>query len=376
MRRAIRDVAQMFLRLGATAFGGPAAHIALMREECVRRRQWLDDGQFLDLLGATNLIPGPNSTEMAMHIGFLRAGWLGLIVGGACFILPAMGIVIALAWAYVRFGTTPQVGWVLYGVKPVIIAIIVQAFVALAPRAVKGTLTAVVGLAACGLSFCGVHEIALLFAGGIVVLLAPSLPRWGTSSTAVFFLPWLGIPLAATASTAVTLPLLFGTFLKIGAVLYGGGYVLLAFVRTDFVLRFGWLTDQQLLDAVAIGQVTPGPLFTTATFIGYLLAGVPGACWATLGIFLPGFVFVALSNPWIPRLRNAPWASRFLDGVNVAALGLMAAVTVQLAHASLVDLWTIVIALLALGTLLTSRLNATWLVLGGAIIGLLRAVWL
>lgn len=370
----LTEVAGLFLKLGVTAFGGPAAHIAMMRNEVVRRRAWLDDQRFLDLLGATNLIPGPNSTEMTIHLGFLRAGWGGLVVGGACFILPAMLIVMALAWSYVRFGTTPAVGWLLYGVKPVVIAIMVQALAGLIPKAIKGPLTTVVGLGTLGLYALGVNAIALLGSAGVMVMLGHNMQRWQQSRVASVVLALGGVPLPALAVTTFSLPLLFLTFLKIGAVLYGSGYVLLAFLRADFVVRLGWLTDQQLLDAVAIGQVTPGPVFTTATFIGYVLAGVPGALWATLGIFLPAFVFVAISNPLIPRLRNSPWASGLLDGVNIASLGLMAAVTWQLGRAALIDLLTVAVALLSAGLLLRYNINATWLIAGGAVVGLLRAL--
>jgi len=373
-RQNLREVALLFLKLGFTAFGGPAAHIAMMRDEVVRRRKWLDDQRFLDLLGATNLIPGPNSTEMTIHLGFLRAGWPGLIVGGVCFIVPAMLIVMALAWVYVRFGTTPQAGWLLYGVKPVIIAVIVQALVGLVRQAVKGPLTAIAGLVTLVLYLLGVNEIALLFAGGAAVMLVQNLQRLQNPGMASVVLPWVGLAPAVLIGTAFSLPLLFFTFLKIGAVLYGSGYVLLAFLRADFVIRLGWLTEQQLLDAAAIGLVTPGPVFTAATFIGFILSGVSGALWATLGIFLPAFIFVAISNLLIPRIRHSPWTSGLLDGVNITALGLMAAVTWQLGRASLVDSLTVVLALIALGLLLKYTINATWLVLGGAVVGLLRAV--
>jgi len=239
-RQNLREVALLFLKLGFTAFGGPAAHIAMMRDEVVRRRKWLDDQRFLDLLGATNLIPGPNSTEMTIHLGFLRAGWPGLIVGGVCFIVPAMLIVMALAWVYVRFGTTPQAGWLLYGVKPVIIAVIVQALVGLVRQAVKGPLTAIVGLVTLALYILGVNEIALLFAGGAAVMLVQNLQRLQNPGMASVVLPWVGLAPAVLIGTAFSLPLLFFTFLKIGAVLYGSGYVLLAFLRADFVIRLGW----------------------------------------------------------------------------------------------------------------------------------------
>jgi len=365
-------VALLFLKLGVTAFGGPAAHIALMHDEAVKRRKWLSDQEFLDLIGATNLIPGPNSTEMAIHIGFLRAGWPGLIVGGLCFILPAMLIVLGLASAYVRFGATPPAAGLLYGIKPVVIAIILQALWSLGRNAVKGPLTLAVGGSVLALSFAGVNEIALLLIGGLVVMAAEN-GRLQKRPSGALLIPVGAAGLLSPAAIPFTLPLLFVTFFKIGAVLYGSGYVLLAFLRADFVVRFGWLTDPQLLDAVAIGQMTPGPLFTTATFIGYLLGGTPGALLATLGIFLPAFIFVALSHPFIPRIRNSAWASGLLDGVNVASFALMAAVVWQLGRASFIDPLTALIALVSLALLLRFRVNSTWLIAGGAIIGLLNA---
>ncbi|MHB9082746.1 MAG: chromate efflux transporter [Bellilinea sp.] len=374
----IKQVVLLFLRMGFTAFGGPAAHIAIMHDEVVVRRKWLTDEEFLDLVGATNLIPGPNSTEMAIHIGYLRAGWVGLILGGACFILPAVGMVLALAWVYVQYGATPQAGWLLYGIKPVVIAIILQALWMLGKKAIKGVFLLFVGLAVFGLYFAGVNELVLLLAGGLVVMAGSNLQRAARKSNSAVIIPvagalkWLGLP--AAVSTAFGLPLMFLTFLKIGAILYGGGYVLLAFLHSDFVVRYGWLTSQQLLDAVAVGQVTPGPLFTTATFIGYLLGGVKGGLLATLGIFLPSFIFVALSNPLIPKIRNSIWVRGLLDGVNAASLGLMAAVTWALGRASLVDPLTILLALAALILLLRFKLNTTWLIAGGALIGFVRAL--
>lgn len=369
MSQRVTEVAALFLRLGVTAFGGPAAHIALMHDETVKRRQWLSDEEFLDLVGATNLIPGPNSTEMAIHIGFRRAGWAGLIVAGVCFIVPAMLIVLALAWGYVWFGATPQAEGLLYGIKPVVIAIIIQALWSLGQKAVKGPLTLAVGVSVLALYFAGVHEIALLFAGAWVVMLAENARRLRGRSSGALLIPVAAAGTLSQVSVPFGLPLLFGTFLKIGSVLYGSGYVLLAFLRADFVVRFGWLTDRQLLDAVAIGQVTPGPVFTTATFIGYLLGGTPAALLATLGIFLPSFIFVAVSNPLIPRIRSSAWASGLLDGVNVASFGLMAAVTWQLGRASFTDPLTVLIALVSFGLLVRYRVNSTWLIAGGAILG-------
>ena len=370
-----KEVALLFLKLGTVAFGGPAAHVAIMHAEVVKRRKWLSDQEFLDLLGATNLIPGPNSTEMAIHLGFLRAGWPGLIAAGLGFILPAALMVGLLAWAYKLYGALPQAEWLLYGVKPVVIAIIVQALWSLGGKAIKNALTAVVAAAALGLYFLGVNEIALLFAGGVVVMLAANLQRLRSRMAAAFLLPLGGMTAAQiAASIPFSLPVLFLTFLKIGAVLYGSGYVLLAFLRADLVVRYGWLTDPQLIDAIAIGQVTPGPLFTTATFIGYQLGGVSGALLATLGIFLPSFVFVLISNPFIPRMRGSPWFGALLDGVNAAALGLMAAVTWQIGGASLIDPLTVLVALLGLALLLRFKVNSTWLIAAGALIGLLSAV--
>ncbi len=369
------EIASLFLKLGVTAFGGPAAHIAMMHDEVVKRRKWMDDQGFLDMLGATNLIPGPNSTEMAIHIGFRRAGWLGLIVGGVCFILPAMLIVMTLAWIYVQFGSTPAVGWLLYGIKPAMIAIIVIALWDLGKKAVKGWLPIAVGLAVFILYFFQVNEIGLLFAGGLIVMLGVNRQRLKGIDVKSLLLPFSALSGYAISTIPFSLPVLFFTFLKIGAVLYGSGYVLLAFMRADFVTRLGWLTDKQLIDAIAIGQVTPGPVFTTATFVGYILGGTPGALLATLGIFLPSFIFVAISNPIIPKLRNSTWASGLLDGVNIASLGLMGAVTVELGRASIIDLLTFLIALVSVVLLVRFRINSTWLVIGGAIIGLLSTIF-
>lgn len=365
----LAEVTSLFLKLGFTAFGGPAAHIAIMHDEVVVRRKWLTDEEFLDLLGATNLIPGPNSTEMAIHIGYLRAGWPGLLAGGLCFVAPATLIVLALSWLYVRYGSTPQAEWLLYGIKPVVIAIIAQALWALGKKALKSRTLAVIGVLAFALYFLKFNEILLLLAGGLIFMLIKNFKNPKGHHSLLLF-PFGGVALTQLA-TSFSLPVLFLTFLKIGSVLYGSGYVLLAFLRNDFVLRLGWLTDQQLIDAVAIGQVTPGPLFTAATFIGYILGGTPAALLATLGIFLPSFVFVAISNPLIPKIRTSPWAGGLLDGVNASSLGLMAAVTVQLAASSLTDPLTTAITAASLFLLLRYRLNTTWLIAGGAVIGLL-----
>ena len=364
----LAEVAALFLRLGFTAFGGPAAHIGIMHDEVVKRRKWLTDEEFLDLLGATNLIPGPNSTEMAIHIGYLRAGWPGLLAGGFCFVAPATLIVLMLSWLYAQYGAAPQAEWLLYGIKPVVIAIIAQALWTLGGKALKNRTLLVISTAVFALYFLKFNEILLLFAGGLIFMLLTNYKRIRQANP-LFLFPFSGLAFSQLA-TPFSLPVLFLTFLKIGSILYGSGYVLLAFLRADFVLRLGWLTDQQLIDAVAIGQITPGPLFTAATFIGYILGGTSGALLATLGIFLPSFIFVAISNPLIPRIRNSIWMSSLLDGVNASSLGLMAAVTVQLASSSLTDLFTAMVAGISLILLIRYKVNTTWLIAGGAIAGL------
>ena len=373
------DLARLFVRLGVTAFGGPAAHIAMMHDEVVRRRGWMDDQRFLDMVGATNLVPGPNSTEMAIHVGYDRRGWRGMLVSGAGFIVPAALIVLALAWAYVRYGSTPTGEALLYGVRPVIIAIILQALVALGRTAVRGWLLAGVAFTAAVLYLAGVNELLLLLAGALLVLAVRTVGA-SAGGTAVLSLPALWLPGAvpgwlgqAGGGPTVELPRLFGVFLKVGAVLYGSGYVLLAFLRGDLVQRLGWLTDTQLLDAVTIGQFTPGPVFTTATFVGYVLGGVAGAVVATVGIFLPAFLFVGALSYLLPRVRDRVWTAALLDGVNVAALGLMAAVTLQLGVEALVDPITVGLLAAAALALWRTRLNSAWLVAAGAVLGILAS---
>lgn len=370
----LKELATLFLRLGTVAFGGPAAHIAMMNEEVVERRKWMDRQTFLDLLGATNLIPGPNSTELAIHIGHERAGWRGLITAGTCFILPAMLIVWALAALYVRYQTVPQAGWLLYGIKPVIIAVVVQALWSLGKSAVKNPQTTVAGAAVIALALLGVHEILLLVLAGAGVMLFDAWRRSGrTGGLHAFLLPLPGLFGLGAAAPPAAQPAswlkVFGFFLKIGSVLYGSGYVLLAFLQSDLVDRWHWLTSQQLLDAIAIGQFTPGPVFTTATFVGYLLAGSPGAIAGTVGIFLPAFVLVALVNPWVPRLRRSPWTGSLLDGVNVASMGLMAVVTWELGAAALVDWLTLLMAGGSFLALYRFKLNSAWLVVAGGLVG-------
>ncbi len=381
-RTSLGELALVFLRLGTTAFGGPAAHIAMMRQEFVERRGWLTEADFLDLVGASNLIPGPSSTEVAIHVGLRRAGWRGLVLAGVCFILPAALIVTALAWAYVRFGHLPQAAGVFYGVKPVIIAVVGQALWLLGRSALKTRLLAFVGLAATVTAFLGAPPLALLFGTGT------ALGLWGwwrdepkrsvkpLAALAAVIAGLLGMPLGIAlvqppASRTVSLASLFLVFVKIGSAIFGSGYVLLAFLRADLVTRLHWLTSAQLLDSVAVGQFTPGPVFTTATFIGYVVAGPWGALAATVGIFLPAFVFVALSRPLIARVRHSPTARAFLDGVNAASLALMAFVTWQLARAAVIDVPTFAIAAVSAVLLFRWRINSAWLVLGGAALGLL-----
>ncbi|MGE3308626.1 MAG: chromate efflux transporter [Limisphaerales bacterium] len=383
--RRVTEVALLFFRLGLTAFGGPAAHIAMLEDETVRRRGWLTSEEFLDLLGATNLIPGPNSTEMAIHIGYRRAGWMGWAVAGVAFIVPAVILVTGIAWAYVRFGQLPRVEGLLHGVKPVIVAIVLQALWSLGGKAVKNRFLAWLGVAAAAVSFFGGDELAILLGAALVaagrrMLITPC----DAAGTAPRMAPMPGLAAAAmtsgivtgaatAAAAATTAPFglapLFLVFLKIGSVLFGSGYVLLAFLRADLVEHRGWLTEAQLIDAVAVGQFTPGPVFTAATFVGYLLGGIPGAVVATVGIFLPAFFFVAVSGPLVPRLRASPIAGAVLDGVNVASLALMAVVTWQLGRVAVVDMPTLVLTLVAGVLLFRYRVNSAWLVLGGGLLG-------
>lgn len=384
------ELAAVFLKLGTIAFGGPAAHVALMEEEFVRRRRWLSSAEFIDLVGATNLIPGPNSTELAIHIGRARAGWAGLFVAGACFILPAAILVAAIASAYVTFGQLPVAIGVFAGIKPVIIAVVGQALLALGRVALKTRTLGVIGLGAAMASWLGVHELAILSAAGLLAVLVvrrredapPSSRHNGSDAVSNGVAPFstllgkaaFGLS-AAGGVVAFSMWTLFAAFVKVGALLFGSGYVLLAFLRSDFVERLGWLSERQLLDAVAVGQVTPGPVFTTATFVGYVMGGGWGAVVATVGIFLPAFIFVAISAPLIPRLRRSAIAGAVLDGVNVASLGLMAAVTVQLSRAALTDLVSATLALASAVLLFRYRVNSVWLVVGGALVGLVRT-WL
>lgn len=394
-------IASLFLRLGATAFGGPAAHIALMEDEVVRRRQWLTREEFLDLVGASQLIPGPNSTELAIHVGYTRAGWPGLLVAGACFILPAMAIVWLVAWAYVAYGTLPYVGGLLAGVKPVVLAVVVQALWGFSRSALSSAMTLAVAVTAGVALALGVHEFAVLVAAAAITVLDARLTRGGNlwERAAKSIVGPLSVNAAGTASggastaklsasasgllaSAAALPLaaafslgkLFLVFLKAGGLLFGSGYVLLAFLRTDLVVRLGWLTESQLLDAIAVGQFTPGPVFTTATFVGYVLGGNAGALLATLGIFLPAFVFVAITAPVLARVHTNATLRAALDGLNAASLALMAVVCVPLATQAFArPLLAVPLFLAAFVALVHWRVNSAWLVLGGAVVGLLAS---
>ncbi|MGA7921467.1 MAG: chromate efflux transporter [Candidatus Acidiferrales bacterium] len=369
---SLGELASFFFRLGTTAFGGPAAHIAIMEDELVRRRSWLSREKFLDLLGASNLIPGPSSSELAIHIGYLCAGWRGLLVAGSCFIFPAALMVGGLAWLYVHFGKLPAIAGILFGIKPVVIGVILQALWSLGRTAVKTKFLAFVTALSLFLSAFGLDPLLLLIlAGGLACL-----PALWASRRHLFSIPFVGL-VSSTAATAVSFSLisLFLVFLKVGATVFGSTYVLLAFLRADLVAHRGWLTDAQLVDAVAVGQVTPGPVFTTATFIGFLLGGIGGSVLSTVGIFLPAFLLVAVSGPLVPRIRQSKTAGAFLDGVNVGSLALMAAVTWQLGRASLVDAITVLVAVASLIALLRFRVNSVWLILLGGITGLVATAF-
>ena len=350
--RTLIELGAYFLRLGLTAFGGPAAHIALMEEDCVRRRQWISRERFVDVLGAANLIPGPTSTELAMHIGHARAGWPGLLVAGVSFILPAAAVVAAIAVAYVRAGSLPAIEGVLRAVKPAAVVVILFALISLARTAVRSARLALTAGAAALLAWAGVHELAVLLFAGL-------------ASVAVALLP------AGTAMSVALLPEVFFYFAKTGSLLFGSGYVLFAILRGDLVDRARWITEAQLLDAIAVGQVTPGPVFTAATFIGYLVAGGPGAVVATAGMFLPAFVFAAISVSALERFRDNRLFRAFLDGVNSAAVALIALVLTALARHALVDVRTVAIAVAATVLVGWLRVNSAWVILGSAAAGLL-----
>jgi chromate transporter len=370
------EIGLVFLKLGTIAFGGPAAHLAMMEEEFVRRRRWITQAEFLDHLATANLIPGPSSTEVAIFLGQLKRGWRGLIVAGCCFIIPAALMVSLIAWAYMRFGSLPKVEGVFSAIKPAVVAIVIQALGKLGRTGVRTPLLALIAGCAAVLSFLGVSPVLVLILAGLLsasnlalknrLLLSVAFPKLGG-------LPKIVGAAIAVGSLATSFPVglgrLFLSFLKIGSVVFGSGYVLLAFLQTEFVERLHWLTDKQLIDAVAVGQFTPGPVFTTATFIGYVVAGWRGAVVATVGIFLPGFLLVAASGPLIPRLRRSAVTAAAFDGVVAGSLALMAVVTWQLGKASIVDWKTLAVFAVSLILLLRFRLNSAFVIALAAAVG-------
>jgi chromate transporter len=378
---SLGEIALAFLKLGTIAFGGPAAHLAMMEEEFVRRRKWITHAEFLDRLATANLIPGPSSTEVAIFVGQLKRGWRGLIVAGCCFIIPASVIVSAIAWAYVRFGSLPKVEGILSAIKPAVVAIVIQALGKLGRTALRTTLLAVVAVLSAGLSLLGVSSVLVLVFAGLLstAVLVTKGRLLGVDVCSIFgfqkiiALPKILAGVIMVAATGAVFPVglarLFFSFLKIGSVVFGSGYVLLAFLQTEFVERLHWLTDKQLIDAVAVGQFTPGPLFTTATFIGYLVKGWAGAAVATVGIFLPGFLLVALSGPLIPRLRRSAVAAAALDGIIAGSLALIAVVAWQLGKAAIVDRTTLIIFLVSVIALLRFQMNSAWLIAAAAVVG-------
>lgn len=390
---ALREVASVFFKLGLIGFGGPAVIVGMLEEDVVRRRKWVTRERLLDLVGATNIIPGPNAVEMCLHLGYVRAGWPGLFVAGAGFIVPAVLSSLALAWAYVEYGQLPQVTPFLYGIKPAVLALILSAVWRLGQTAAKGWRLVVIGAAATAACLLGANEVLALLGGGVVGALwlwlserrrssqerqsAALAGTTGGAGAVSAKAQLAGTAGAAGAAAAATVPVwklgLF--FLKVGAVMYGTGYVLVAFLEGDLVNHYGWLKHEELLDAIAVGQFTPGPLLSCATFIGYLLVRVPGAIVATVGILIPSFFFVAALNPVLPRLRQSAWASRFLDAVNISAVGLMLAVTAKLARQALTSWPAWVIAVAAGIAAIRFRLSAPWLVAGGSVAGSLLSRW-
>jgi chromate transporter len=375
-RSSLSELAKIFLRLGATSFGGPAAHIAIMEDEFVRRRHWLSHEEFLDLVSACNLIPGPNSTEMAIHLGLLRGGWPGFLVAGISFIAPAMGIVMGLGWAYHLYGSLPWALGILHGVEPVVVAVVIQAVWSLGRSALRSWSLGAVFAVCLAAALAGMDELVILAAAGLGLILARAASDGRARLGALALSGAAALPALspASAKAAPTASALFWIFLKAGACLFGSGYVLLAFLRHDLVLAHGWMTEAQLLDATAVGQVTPGPVFTTATFIGYTLAGPGAAVACTVAIFLPAFFFVALSAPWIVKARRSKPASAFLDGVNAASLALMAGVALTLFRSVSGSIEAMALVVLSAAILLRYRLNVTWLLAGGALLGLLGLI--
>jgi chromate transporter len=384
-RTRLRELIALFLKLGATSFGGPAGHIALMEHEVVSKRRWLTRDYFLDLLAATNLVPGPNALEMAHHIGYVRAGWAGLVASGAAFLLPSFVITLGLAWAYVRFGAVPEVGALLYGLKPAVLGIIIMAVWRLGRSAVVNTASAALFGVSLAAAWWKADDVLLMLAAGLLMIAwherSRLHPACGGTNGLVGLLPLLARPApepraaalaAVSRSASAQLSRMFLFFLKIGSVLYGSGLVLYALIQRDVVVNFGWLSQQQFIDAIAAGQVTPGPVLSSATFIGYLIAGTPGAVVATLGIFLPSFFIIALTGPLVPRLRGWKIGKAFLEGASVAAVALILRTGFLLGRSALVDAWTIAIALASTVLLWRYDVDAFWVIAAGATAGLLR----
>jgi chromate transporter len=369
VKHSIKEIISVFLKMGFTAFGGPAAHVAIMEEEIVEKRGWVSKEDFLDMYGATNVIPGPNSTELVMHLGYVRGGLWGMIAAGVSFITPPMMMVLALAYVYVEFGTIPEVTGILYGIKPVIMAIILMALIRLWKKAIKIPFAYALVVFVVALAFLNLHEILIMGVAGLIMMMFVNFRKLRAKMS-------FAAPLLLTATLDTPLRTIFLNFLKIGAILYGGGYVLLVFIETDFVNRLGLITESQLLDAIAVGQLTPGPLFTTAAFIGYLLHGIPGGLVATLGIFLPSFLLVGLLHKILPYLRTNAWLGGFLDGIIVASLGLMITVLFTIYRSAIIDWYTIGIALISFGVLFRYKVNSAYLVIAGGTIGYIISVFL
>lgn len=377
----MREIAWLFLKLGTISFGGPAAHIALMDQEVVRKRGWLDRDHFLSLLAATNLVPGPNATEMAIHIGYVHAGWPGLIAGGVSFILPAFLICLGIGWFYLEFGSIPEIASIFYGINPVVIAIILVATYRLGKSAIKSWWEILLGVSALMAALIGMDEALILLAAGVAGILVHSIPKWISHKQlpVVLILPFVSFArhfselLSGLDDRLVQLGLFF---LKVGSLLFGSGMVLFAFIQKDVVSGYGWLTQQQLIDAIAVGQMTPGPVSSSATFIGYLVSGWQGAIVATIAMFLPSFIIVAATGPLIPRLRRSPLAQAFLRGVNVAVVALILSVSLALFKSAFIDPWTVIIGVAGLFALLFLRIDTFWLIVVGAVLGLVHHYFL
>lgn len=377
----MREIAWLFLKLGTISFGGPAAHIALMDQEVVRKRGWLDRDHFLSLLAATNLVPGPNATEMAIHIGFVHAGWPGLIAGGVSFILPAFLICLGIGWFYLEFGSIPEIASIFYGINPVVIAIILVATYRLGKSAIKSWWEILLGVSALMAALIGMDEALILLAAGVAGILVYSIPKWISHKQlpVVLFLPFVSFARhfselwSGLDDRLVQLGLFF---LKVGSLLFGSGMVLFAFIQKDVVSGYGWLTQQQLIDAIAVGQMTPGPVSSSATFIGYLVSGWQGAIVATIAMFLPSFIIVAATGPLIPRLRRSPLAQAFLRGVNVAVVALILSVSLALFKSAFIDPWTVIIGVAGLFALLFLRIDTFWLIVVGVVLGLVHHYFL